>query len=300
MENPKFAILQWQAWDKFLIQYLLPEAQIIDVILLEDCKYILDQLDKDITHCVLHVDLSNCEKVISNIELLIKTLRSRNILVLNFDYLDLSKKKLQATLKSIGLPTVGSLSYIKEDDLVIVKSNANYGEEREKLLSDSERKCLGVTLSSAYEFSSRNYLVYPYKEIGQDILNDPAIAVERYIHSEDDTFFRVYIAGNSMIIVKAYCEGKIKKLSGDERDINCFALKNDLASIANVDGYSKVLASTLETFIRNVNIDFGSLDIVHRDNEYFIVDVNTTPWGGEHEIEEMIVNFLRSGLQLVT
>ena len=44
------------------------------------------------------------------------------------------------------------------------------------------------------------------------------------------------------------------------------------------------------------NLDYGSIDIVYDKNDYYIVDVNTTPYGGEFEIQNEVTSFLIDGI----
>ena len=51
------------------------------------------------------------------------------------------------------------------------------------------------------------------------------------------------------------------------------------------------------TFLEQTAVEFGCLDIVHDGNDnYYIIDLNLTPYAGRRTIDPFLTNFLREGL----
>ena len=130
-----------------------------------------------------------------------------------------------------------------------------------------------------------------------DVWNDPAIVVEKYISNSENSFYRVYFSGQQVIIVKAFAQGDIKKLSNDPRDTN---FVTDLAHLkAGTDclEISAALKRDVATFVENTPVEFGCIDMVHDGNgNHYIIDLNLTPYAGRRGPELFLIDFLRQGI----
>ena len=130
-----------------------------------------------------------------------------------------------------------------------------------------------------------------------EIWNDPAIMIEKYIDNAENSFYRVYFAGERVIIVKAFAAQIIKKLSNDPRDTNYVTDLEHLKAGKDELELSENLKRDLVTFLERTAVEFGCLDIVHDGNDnYYIVDLNLTPYAGRRRIDTFLTNFLRVGL----
>jgi hypothetical protein len=121
--------------------------------------------------------------------------------------------------------------------------------------------------------------------------------VEKYVTNDENSFYRVYFSGGQIIIVKAFAQGIIKKLSGDPRDTN---FVTDLEALkTGTDGLpiSETLKKDVATFVELTPAEFGCIDIVHdgRDHHY-IIDLNLTPYAGTRPHDPFLTNFLRMGI----
>ena len=294
----KLAVLHYPSYENFLVQRLFPTSQKIRLAFGDSADQIFNAIDIRTTHFLFHIDLSNSCTIPTEREVLQDKLYTAGIIPLNAVYCNLSKKVLQTRLRELGLPTVAPIELSDEEHLVIVKTDANYGAESEMRLDGKDAIYLNVKKPTSMKLSSRSYRVVKIQDVPRDVLIDPAVTIERYIHNPYDQFYRIYVSGKAIIAVKAHCPGSIKKLNGDPRDVNCFACRDKLKALGNVDGYPSRLAEVLDVFLRNVPLEYGSLDIVF-DDDFFIVDVNTTPWGGEYGVQKEISAFLRAGIEAI-
>ena len=60
---------------------------------------------------------------------------------------------------------------------------------------------------------------------------------------------------------------------------------------------SEKLKRDVVTFLEQLAVEFGCLDIVHDGHDnYYIVDLNLTPYAGRRPIDNFLTDFLRFGI----
>ncbi len=121
--------------------------------------------------------------------------------------------------------------------------------------------------------------------------------METHISNGEHSFYRVYFSGQQIIIVRAFAQGIVKKLSDDPRDINFLSKLDLLEDDADTPDLSPTLKRDVATFVANTPVEFGCLDIMHdgHDNHY-IVDLNLTPYGGSSAPDAELSAYLRAGI----
>lgn len=295
-QSPKLVVLYWGDRDAFLLDSLIPDAIWVCVKPGTSSNQIGACISKDIRGLVFHVDLSVSLNVPLDRAVWIQEMKSFGIKVLNGDYTDLTKSSLQEKLRTLCLPSSQVQRHQLKKDLVIVKTNNNFGSVAERRLTKLQRIALDIPDVPSAEIDAFSYPVMSAKNVPSEWWEDPSLIIEKYIQNQDGRFFRVYVAGGAITVVRAYSNAKIKKIQGDPRDENCFVLRTELEELGSVPGYSARLAYVLDIFLHNTTLDFGAIDIMTDEQDYYITDVNTTPYGGETAIPNEVLLFLQTGL----
>jgi hypothetical protein len=216
--------------------------------------------------------------------------------VVNGRVRDISKRSLARHLEMIQLPTCVATRHGPPDEWLFLKTNLNYGGRKEKLLPPEvvEEAELAELLST--EVGPYSYRVLQRKDVPAELWTDRAHVIEKFVTNTEESFVRVYFSGVQVVIVVAYAPGPIKKLQGDERDTNYVTDVNHLKTGAEDFGLSDSLKATVCRFVEQTPVEFGCIDLVHDDaGRYYVVDLNTTPSGGEGADPELN-EYLRLGI----
>ena len=300
MSDSKVAVLEWLAWEGFLLAHVLgDDAERIKVDPFRELpSEQFDRICDSFSTVCFQVNLS----VRSGLPLRIRDLTNRfverGVFVVNGFVQDIRKSTLQTHLEAIDLPSVKVTPSGPSHEVLIVKTDLNFGGEPERQLP------LESIAASGFEHlvSPNIRGAYWYKTVLREMLpaeiwSDPSIAIERYISNAEDSFYRVYFSGERVIIVEAFSPGVIKKLSNDRRDTNYVSDLEHLKAGKDELEISATLKRDLVTFIEQSAVEFGCLDIVHDGNDnYYIIDLNLTPYAGLRPIDPFLTNFLREGL----
>lgn len=286
---------EWKAWDAFLLSYVLPDAVVIHGNLFEEPSYVLSQVPEEITHFFFQVNVSLKANAPAARNAVCEALSERGIKVVNRRLLNLTKRHLQLELQRLGLPSVLAARNGNPCERLIVKTNDNAGAEFERTLDDAALRTLHLSPPSDSIQSARDYAVLARECLQEPLWLDPGLTIERYVENPDGQFLRVYVAGELVIIVFAYSSALIKKIEGDSRDRNIVTTREDLNhSWTDIPAR---LAEVLSTWLKNVSFDYCAIDIVTDGNEYFIIDVNDTPWVGRRIPDQDFLDLFRAAFE---
>jgi hypothetical protein len=294
MENV-VAIYEWQAWAGYMLPKLLPEAVRIPAEPRHTPAEVLGACPRALAAFAFHLNCSSTSRFPQRRAELVDILRGRGVSVLNADATEIGKRFLQLACREVGIPSVAATRHGGPDDeLVIVKSDWNYGGFGEQRLSAGERAALGVPSVRSPILSPQDYRVMPRREVPDDWWDRPALAVERYVANDAHLQFRIYFAGPRYFVSARIDESPIKKFSPRHPRKDYLIDEETLP----LTGYPELPASLLPDsvrLIRHLGIDFGALDVV-QDNrgQCYIVDLNTTSYG--RALSPEAAEHLRGGL----
>ncbi len=285
-------VYEWEAWEGFLISHLVADYCRIPAAYEDTEQTVARYLSPNIKAVLLQINLSRQAGFPRQRQDLIACLKDRRIKVLNEQVTDITKANLHRLLAAAGINSVRADIDGDPDEPLFVKSNLNYGGEVEQRLPAAVRSTLfgeGQRRITAYD----QYYRTSRAKLDPAIWRDESVVIERYISNSEDSFYRVYGFGDSLVVVKAHNNKLIKKISGDQRDHNLFIRGDDLASLsAELPGNLQTL---LLAFLNNIEVDYFCLDIVHDTENFYIVDMNTTPYSGTGRQVAKACDFLCQG-----
>lgn len=293
------AVLEWKAWDGFLLRRVLGEAALrIEIDPFRAFPPALfERVCQSVPIVCFQINLSLRRRLPLRIRDLTRCFAERGVYVVNGLVQDIRKSTLHAHLKAIGLPSPKADPSGPPDELLFVKTDLNYGGELERWLPPDLIASAGFAHLISPDFGAYRYQVVERGNLSETVWRDPALVVEKYINNPEHSFYRVYFSGKQVIIVKAFSGGLVKKLSNDPRDTNFVSELDVLKDESDRLPLSARLKRDVAAFVENTPVEFGCLDVMHdgRDN-HFIVDLNLTPYGGTRVPDSNLSNFLRRGI----
>jgi hypothetical protein len=290
-------IYEWQAGEHFLAPQLLPAATCIHGAIDDSAAAVLAQLPPRTEAFLFQINLSRTARFPAGRQALVAELAARGVRVLNRSLTDIRKHTLHRLLRAAGLPSPAAGRRGRTDELLIVKTDFNYGGMCERLLTPAQRRRLGLSPRPIGLEDWADYRILPRGKMLDDWWHDETLVVERYIDNPRGEFFRVCVLGESVMVVKAYNECPIKKLNDDPRDENFLIARSRLPHLGDNGFLSPDLLATIDRFLAAAGLDFGALDIVHDGRRFFIVDLNATPYGSRRgAMDPDAEDHLRRGL----
>jgi hypothetical protein len=299
MSDSKVAVLEWQAWEGFLLTHVLgDDAERIEVDPFRELpSEQFDRICDSFATVCFQINLSVRGRLPLRIRDLTNRFVERGVFVVNGFVQDIRKSTLQTHLETIGLNSVKVTPSGSTHEVLIVKTDLNYGGDLERHLPPENIAAAGFEPLISPEIKGAYYYKTVLREmLPAEIWNDPAIMIEKYIDNAENSFYRVYFSGERVVIVKAFAARIIKKLSNDPRDTNYVTDLEHLKAGTDKLELSKKLKRDLVTFLEQTAVEFGCLDIVHDGNDnHYIIDLNLTPYAGRRPIDRFLTNFLREG-----
>jgi len=289
-------IYHWQAWRGFLISHLVANYCQIEAQYDDDIGVLEAQLTPNISAVLFQINLTYSAGFPAQRAALIHALQQRQLCILNTSVDDISKRHLHHLLEKAGLRSAKAQQIGPNDELLFIKSNLNWGGEVEQRLPDPLHKRL---------FSHRNALIQGWDnyycarraDINPDFWHDSSIVIEKFVENPEQSFFRVYGFGDAIVVVKAHSTALIKKINEHPKDSNFYFTKKQITSEppALPAALPAALLHNIKTFICHYPLAYFCLDIVHNMQDYFIIDLNLTPYSGEQVQNNEATNFLIEG-----
>lgn len=289
-------VYEWKSWDGFLLPMIFPGATRLRARPGESAAELLQRLPSHTRTFAYHVNLTDTRRSPRRRSAFSRALRTRGIQVLNEHVTDISKRRVQEVCEQAGLHTVTALRSGDPDERVIVKTNANYGGEKEKFLSPLERQSLGLGPRCPWIRRHDGYLILPRREVPREYWRSRHMVVERFIENRHHIFYRAHQVGDRMIVSRMVNPAGIKKMLQQIRRTNWYL---HLPSLEPVHGPKPVPAGVIRSvsrFCEVLKLDVGSIDVlVDDEGECYIIDVNSSPYWGETGYDHML-RFLGGGL----
>jgi hypothetical protein len=287
------AVYAHSFWSGSLLHAMLPGAQCVTACLGEDSQDVLARLPDACRVFVFHVNLTLSARVPLDRDKLVEELRARDIVVRNATVCDISKRAVQRECERAGIASLTALVDGDPDELVLVKTTYNYHGVRERELTVQQRSMLGY--ESPHDLPSRpeaDYRVMRRSEVPIAVWTSPHWVVERYVTNTSHRFHRVYLAGDAMVVSRAFDPSTFKKMPiGIPRENYYLKLSGTHRSTAAPAEIGSV-ASMSARVAHAAHVEYGALDVVSDDSDgFYLIDINTTPsWhdGGHPDMLEYL------------
>lgn len=294
------AIWTWKAWDRYLIQALLKDADHIELGVHDGPSEWERALVSSPTTVLLHINLSYCGLVPLRRAEMLDFLERRGVLVWNARVRDVTKPAIQRHNSRVGLPDTAASADGPGSELLMVKTSYNARGVPEGRLSPSERRALRYPeIRPARIHPDTEYPILCRSEIPVALWNDPYHFIERLITNDGNDFYRLYLTGERVVLSHGRTPRQVKRMEGHLERVNYFVVR---AMATDSLGLSLLPTPASEAFRAGVHfadtfaLDYGVVDVV-TDNagNSHIIDVGGTPyWGGDRQ--PGMLEHLRKGL----
>lgn len=248
---------------------------------------------KNISSVLLHFDIALWDGVIDRLPELVKLLAREGIYVWNGEVRDIRKRRIHDTCNRLGLPHLGSLAGMSQNDLTIIKTDLNALGRPELKLRDDQLECLGLgDLRRSKVPSISQYSVQPLCEVPPEVWLAPELVVEKYVSRSDGLFFRTYFARERCVFTQAQSPELIKRFNRPFFGHIDYFLKRPISALqllANLSGPTQIEAfEQVVRFADAFGLDYGAVDqVVDENGRSFVIDVNPTPCWGTGDIQAL-------------
>ena len=287
-------VYEWKAWDGFLISKLVEDRCRVTVSFSDDFARLDSAITPEIEVVLFQINLTMSHQFPQHRQHLIESLRDRGLKVFNCAIDDITKRNLHTLLNEAGIPSAKAEREGNPTELLFIKSNLNWGGEKESGISASELEKYGVDVPGNRINQHSSYYTTMRKYLPEEVWEDSTVVVERYVENPENSFYRVYKIGQSIVVVKAHAPELIKKISGHKDDINHLFSKD--AILLNDTHLPRNLQRVIRQFLLNIDLEYFCLDLVHDMNNFYIIDLNLTPFHGSHDANPVVNNFMIKGI----
>ncbi|HUQ21272.1 MAG TPA: hypothetical protein VM099_16790 [Gemmatimonadaceae bacterium] len=294
--DQRYVIYRWLSNDDFLLNKVVPDATNIEAAVDDDLEAVITRIPADAACFHFHLNCTLTSLFPPARNELIAFLRKRKIAAINASLTDISKRTIQRRCRELGLSTTAAARTGDGDELIIVKTDLNFGGDSEWALTPGDRATLGIGAGSTHMWKANDYQVLARKDIEESWWSDQSLVTEKYIGNKEEKWYRAVLLFDRIVLRELVNPTQIKKV-GQSVVTRQWSLD---ASDERTFGDSPAnLVRDLITFSRAFSMDFGAIDIMVDDaEEPFIIDVNSTP--ALHIAQPLLVEHLRGALTTTT
>jgi len=196
----------------------------------------------------------------------------------NADVIDITKRTIQRRCAELGLPTTHTGPAGDPDDIIIVKTDLNFGGASEWGLSDEERDLLGMAPGSDIIWKPAHYRVVRRAEVEPLWWTDERLICERYVENPDHRWYRAFVFFSRCVLLELVEDSTIKKV-GTSHLVSTQAVRLGRSTDEPDPSFSEgTMLHALSRFIDSFRLEFGAVDVmIDSQNVPYIIDVNTPP-----------------------
>jgi len=284
-----YVVYEFRAWSEFLVTRVFPGAVRLRARPNDIARDVERRIPPEARYFLFHLDMSVTKAFPRGRAQLLRALRRRGVIPLNADVDDITKRSIQAACRRLDIPVASAPRRGADGELLIVKTNCNYGGEGERTIPRALRTRLGIGALSRDIRGAADYRIIPREEVPEQWWTDDSLVVERYVSNRAHRFYRAYVVHERVVVSVVTNPSPIKKMtSGLPRQNHPLHLAEISAATSLPAGLSSVLARV----IRGMSLDYGAIDLVEDDaGVCYVIDVNTTPYWGD-EIQPDLTEFL--------
>ncbi len=290
----RLVIYEWDAWHQFMLVRAVPESSRLTARIGESADQILGRLPSGTNAFAFHLNITATAGIPPDRQRLIHALQARRIVPLNGAVTDISKTGVQAQCRAFGLSTTAADFRGDRSELVIVKTDLNFGGKGERQLLPAQRTSIGSPPISDVMSDWTAYQVMQREQVPASWWSDPTLVIERFIDNRAHHLYRVNFAGDHIVILRLTNPHPLKKIMNSTARFDVYCRTQDLRRAA-VAGVEPSVAAVIVRYIDGSGMDFGALEVIPDDSgQAFIIDVNSTCYA--EVLNVRILTHLRSGL----
>lgn len=297
--RPRLYTYEWGTGPNFLLATIAGDAVRIQGTLTESAHEILSRIDEDCGLFAFHVSMTKTAGLPPSREPIRRALRDRGIRILNEHVVDISKRQLHRVCREASIPCAATAADGDPDEWLIVKTDLNAGGYSERRLSEAARAHFGIRLHPTIS-GEGSYRRLQRRDLDPAVWDAPDVVVERWITNPQDIFYRVYVVGTHVVIVKAKDPELFKTMRGALPRTAWFIECHTGKLLHGPPPLPMRVMDTLARFRASFGLDFGALDVLQDERgDSYIIDVNSTPyWGGQgHPRLAAVTGFLTAGVR---
>jgi hypothetical protein len=274
--EPVNAVYVWPSWKGYYVGDVVPRARQVLANPSDRAEDVLAKLPPTIRRFLFHLDLTETANFPLDRMGLLNALQARSIRVFNAGVTSLGKRTLHTLARRLGLPCAEAPRTGDASELLMVKTDRNYGGRSERILGRRYRRLLGVQSCSPPIRDAFDYRVLPRSKIPAAWWDDPDLVVERFISNREHRMHRVRIALDHYGFWSGVSPLPVKKTFDCTDTIEHFLRRGELS-----EELPRTLLETTYRFAEGFSMDYGSLDLIGDDTgQYFVIDANSTPGRG--------------------
>ncbi|MEQ8354641.1 MAG: hypothetical protein RH942_03815 [Kiloniellaceae bacterium] len=284
----------------YLATRVFPGAQQLRLAVGQDSKKVVAELPPETQWFVWHAMPTYKSSMPRHRDALIQTLQDRSIVSINARVTDISKRHLQTVLAGLGLPTTEAADEGPPEEKLFLKSNLNYGGRAERLLAQEVRDYFGIATPHKLTPEFSTYRVAERQHVQPIAYNLADVFVERFIANKDDQFYRAFVLFDAVVLSRIVADGVIKKALDAKQREDCFLTFSEESTgfPSAPDDLTRRIMVDVASFCKAFGLEMGAVDVLTDDkNVPYIIDANSTAWGGENCDRPGFLDHLRSGLQ---
>jgi len=287
-----WVLYHWLSDSGYFIHAVVPECMRLAARVDDTMPAVLHAVPPGTTHFAFHLNCTVTGRFPEERGALVEALTSRGIRVLNGGATDISKQRVQRLCSELGLLTVTATRDGNPDEMVIVKTDLNFGGDSEWALSGEQRAALGITEGSDIIWKPNHYRVIPRREVEAQWWTDRRLVCERFVSNREERWYRAFLFLNRLAVCELLNPNQIKKVN-ESTVRRVWMVSLDDAAVPPDAPVG--LMESLARFVRALPLDFGTVDVVADDaGAHYVIDVNTTA-AYNYPIDG-VVEFMRGAL----
>ncbi len=287
-------VYHWQAWEDFYLSHLIDPSCQVQARYTDDFAAIVDHLTPDIRAVLFQINLSRADLFPERRRQIVRRLQRRGLVVLNCEVEDITKHNLHRMLKRAGVDSLKASRRGPAEELVILKTNLNFGGMNEQRLPPLLRPIFLPEPACPINRWDEYYLAQR-RNVPRAYWSDSSIVIERYISNPHDSFYRVYGFGDAIVVVEGVAKQLIKKLLGRRDEKHFLLTRRQLLS--QKTALPGDLQRVLKRLIAHYPLAYFCLDLVHDGQRHYIIDLNLTPYSDPRRQTSEIRSFLIHGAE---
>jgi len=284
----RLVVYDLSGWRGYLFPLIAPRATRLAVVPGENAAQVIARLPcRTMGAFAFHIDLTRTDDCPLERNAFLDMLHARSIRTINARVCDISKRAVQHICVRAGLHTTAAERTGDPAEMLIIKTDRNYGGEPESDLTAEQRTSLRIAEHDICHRADHGYEVLPRRAVPDITWYDRRFVVERYVDNAASLFYRVYFFLDRFAISEGIECARVKTIGRSERQrlllfrVDC---SNGIDMTPPLDLQGAVRAAV--RFAHVGQMEFGCLDIVRDDDgQFYVIDMNATPhWGRESEL----------------